>query len=277
MQPTEPLYFVHISDTHFGPMSSYERHGFRPFPCAEALVETINNLPQRPDFVVHTGDVVTNPNPMAYELARSVLDKLEVPVYYVTGNHDTAVFIKQYLQIGPKEDLTDDPGVLSYAFTVKGYRFVVLDARGPDEIDPHGVLSQEQLAAVRREATPNGPPLTIFMHYPIHRLNSLWMDAYMMVINGQDLHRALLPAKERLRAVFYGHIHQSMQTIRDGILYVAAPSAFAQFTAWPQAAVVTPDSVYPPAFNFVHMLPQQMIVHQHVISRPEQVVEMATG
>lgn len=268
MSPTEPVYFVHISDTHFGPTRVYERHGFRPFPCAEALVAAINKLPQRPNFVVHTGDVATDPDPAAYRLAREVLGRLEAPVYYVTGNHDTAVSLKKYLPMGPKQDLSDDPNVLSYAFAVKGYRFVVLDMRGPDEIDPHGLLSPEQLTVARQEARPEGPPLTIFMHYPIQPLNSPWMDRNMLVVGGPELHRALLPARERLRGVFYGHVHRSMQTMRDGILYVAVPSTFAQFTAWPQDEVVVPDTAYPPAFNFVHLLPQQTIVHQHVIGRP---------
>lgn len=267
MSPTETVYFVHISDTHFGPTREYARHGFRPYPYAEAIVETINRLPQKPDFVVHTGDVTTDPDPAAYRLAREVLGRLEAPVYYVTGNHDTAVLIKKHLLLGPKQDLSADPNVLSYAFTVKGYRFVVLDMRGPDEIDPHGQLSPEQLAIAQQEAQPEGPPLTIFMHFPLHPLNSPWMDANMLVLGGEALHQALLPARERLRGVFYGHVHQSMQTWRDGILYTAVASTFAQFTAWPQDEDVTPDPAYPPAFNFVHLLPQQTIVHQHVIKR----------
>lgn len=269
MQPTAACYFVHFSDTHFGPTPAYARHGFRPYPCAEAVVAAINNLPHKPDFIVHTGDVTTHPEPAAYELAREVLGRLEAPVYYVTGNHDTAAAIKQYLTLGPHEPLGDDPDLLSYAFEVKGYRFVVLDARGPDYIDPHGDLPPGQLAAARQEAQPDGPPLTLFLHYPLQPLNSIWMDANMLVLNGQQLHQALLPARDRLRGVFYGHVHQSMQTFRDGILYVAAPSAFAQFQAWPRDTAVQPDPLYPPAFNFVHLLPQQTIVHQHVIERPD--------
>ncbi|MCA9978467.1 MAG: metallophosphoesterase [Anaerolineales bacterium] len=269
MQPIEPLYFVHISDTHFGPTREYVRHGIRPFPCAVAMVETINALPHRPDFVIHTGDVTTDPQPAAYALAREVLDRLDVPVYYVTGNHDTAVAIQQFLPMGPKQMLSDAPDVLSYAFEMKGYRFVVLDMRGPDEMDPHGLLSPEQLAVIRQEAQAEGPPLTVFIHFPVHPLNSLWMDRNMLIIGGPELHRTLLPARERLRGVFYGHVHQSMQTMRDGILYVAVPSTFAQFTAWPYDDEVVMDTHYPPAFNFVHLLPQQTIVHQHVIKRPE--------
>lgn len=269
MHLTETVYFVQISDTHFGPTPDYTRHGHASYPCAERAVEIINSLPVRPDFVIHTGDVTTNPDVDAYKLAARVFDGLHVPIYYVTGNHDTTRDIHRYLPMGPKKLLTNDPDLMSYAFEVKGYRFLVVDARGPDEIDPHGLLSDAQLKIVRQEAAAAGPPLVIFMHYPALPLNSTWMDAYMLTINGEKLHEALLPARERLRAVFYGHVHQNMQTIRDGIVYVAVGSTFAQFTAWPTDVTVGYDTMHDPAFNFVHLLPEQTIIHQHTFPRPE--------
>lgn len=267
MKPTDTVYFVHISDTHIGPAADYQRHGRSPLPYARRIVQVINDLPQPPDFVIHTGDVVTNPTPEAYTLAAETFADLRAPIYYVTGNHDTARDLHRHMPMGPKQLLSQDAGVLSYAFEVKGYRFVVIDARGPDEIDPHGLLSPQQLDLVRQEATPEGPPLTVFMHFPIHPLNSIWMDAYALVINGRSLHEALLPARDRLRGVFYGHIHQNMQTMRDGILYVAVASTFAQFTAWPNDVTTGFDVDHPPAFNFVTLMPKQTIVHQHTFDR----------
>ena len=194
-KPTEPVYFVHISDSHFGPTAAYERHGYRPQPCVERAVEIINNLPTRPDFVVHTGDVVTDPDEEAYRRATAVFQQLQMPVYFVTGNHDRSRDIKQYMQLGPHQSVSTDPDVLSYAFEVKGYRFVVLDGRGPDEIDPHGVLSEAQMQVVRTEATAVGPPLTIFVHFPTLPMNSIWMDKNMPLLNGAAFHEALLPAR----------------------------------------------------------------------------------
>ncbi|UCG26182.1 MAG: metallophosphoesterase, partial [Chloroflexota bacterium] len=65
MMSDDIVYFVHISDTHFGPTANFSRHGHCPVPCARRVVEIINSLPQRPDFVIHTGDVVTEPDPDA--------------------------------------------------------------------------------------------------------------------------------------------------------------------------------------------------------------------
>jgi Icc protein len=267
--PAEPLYFVHISDTHFGPTVGFSRHGFAPVPCARRLVEIINQLPQRPDFVIHTGDVTNDPGYAAYRLAAETFARLEPPIYYVVGNHDTAAGIRRHLPMGPQQDVDDDPERLSYAFEVKGHRFLVLDARGPDEIDPHGLLPDSQLELLARETEPDGPPLTVFLHFPVLPMNSIWMDDNMLVLNGNLLHQALRRCRRRLRGVFHGHIHQHMQTIRDGVRYSSVASAFAQFAAWPADSEVRFDPDEPPGYSFVHLLPEQTIVHQHTFARPQ--------
>lgn len=266
--PADPLYFVHISDTHLGPTADYSRYGHYPLPCAERLVEIINTLPTHPAFVVHTGDVVTEPDAASYQMAAGVFAKLDMPIYYVNGNHDTAAGIRRHLPMGPQQYLTDDPNLLAYTFEQQGYRFLVLDAHGPAEIDPHGLLSPQQLEMVRQEAQPAGPPLVVFVHYPALPLNSPWMDNNMLILNGEELHQALRPSVGRLRAVFHGHVHQPMQTIRDGILYVSGASAFFQLSAWPADVDTGYDPDHLPGYQFVHLLPDRTIIHQHTFPRP---------
>lgn len=264
----ETVCFIHISDTHVGPTQAYGRDGHRSYPSVVKLVDILNTLPVTPDFVVHTGDVAADPDEAAYALAQDVFTRLKMPIYYVTGNHDRSQMIREFLPMGPLVPLVDDPDVLCYRFDVKGYRFLVLDGRAPDELDPHGLLSEAQLQAVQAEATSDGPPLAVFVHFPVWPLHAPWMDAHMLIINGARLHEALLPARARLRGVFHGHVHQSMQTTRDGITYTAVPSTYSQFTAWPTDWQAGHDTDYPPGFNVVQLLPEQTIVHQHVFTRP---------
>lgn len=266
--PFEPVYFVHIGDTHFGPTAGFSRHGHEPLSCARRMVEIINNLPQRPDFVIHTGDVTNEPDDAAYRLAAETFAQLEAPIYYVVGNHDTAAGIRRYLPMAPKVDVDADPDRLSYAFEVKGCRFLVLDARGPDEIDPNGLLPESQLEVIARETGPDGPPLTVFLHYPVIAMNSIWMDKNMLVLNGDVLHEALRQSGRRLRGVFYGHVHQHMQNICDGVRYTSTASVFSQFAAWPADVNVRFDPDEPPGYSFVHLLPDQTIVHHHSFPRP---------
>lgn len=257
------VYFVHVSDTHLGPEPDFELYGRKPHPYAERLVEILNNLPVRPDFVIHTGDVVADPNPDSYLLAAETLEELNVPIYYANGNHDTASDIHQYLAMGPKEDAFEDQDVLCYTFEVKGYRFLVLDGHGPDEIDPKGLLSAAQLDFVRREAQPDGQPLVIFIHFPVLPMNSPWMDQNMLLVNGEALHQALLPARARIRGIFHGHVHQPMQTAKDNLVYTAVASTFFQFSAWPTDEECTFAAGEPPGYSFVHLMPGRTIVHQY--------------
>ncbi|HSH03660.1 MAG TPA: metallophosphoesterase [Anaerolineae bacterium] len=267
----EPVYFVQISDTHIGPSPGFARHGHVALPCAQRLVDIINRLPHKPDFVIHTGDVVNNPDRDAYQLAAETFAGLHVPVYYVNGNHDQADMIHKYMRMGPKTDLIATREELVYGFEVKGHQFVVLDSRAVDEIDPRGTISEEQVGIVRKaveKAKETDGSLTVFIHHPVLRMNSVWMDAYMLLMNGEVLHRALLPAENRLRGVFLGHVHQNMQTVRDGVMYVSVASAFSQFSAWPGDNQIRHDPYHLPGYNFVHLLKEQTVVHQHSFMRP---------
>ena len=76
------FYFVQITDTHFGDANHIER--------TRAIVERINHLPMRVEFIVHTGDITMNgiDNQATVNSGLSVLNKLAVPIHYVPGNHD---------------------------------------------------------------------------------------------------------------------------------------------------------------------------------------------
>ncbi|MFW5684369.1 MAG: metallophosphoesterase family protein [Spirochaetota bacterium] len=264
---SEPVSIVHISDTHIGPSADYRRHGHSSLPGAERVVQIINSLPIRPDAVVHTGDVVAHPSPDAYAEAARVFAGLEVPVYYVVGNHDRSEDIARSLPMGPREELDPERSLLTYAVNVRGERLLMLDARAPDEMDPHGLLSERQLEIVRSEATPDGPPLTVFVHFPLWPLNARWFDENMLIVNGPELHDALLPARGRLRGVFHGHLHMQLQTYRDAVLYASVPSTFANFTGWPEdEAPRIADSE--PGYSVLYLMEGQTVVHHHTFARP---------
>jgi Icc protein len=260
--------FAHISDTHFGPTADYARHGFAARPCAERLVDLLNDLDPPPDFVLHTGDVVTAPDPASYALAAATFARLRLPVYFATGNHDTAADIGRNMPMAAREDLSGDPDLLTYAFNAGTHRFLVLDARGPDAIDPHGLLSEAQLSILDRELAAGDAPLTVFCHYPPLALGIPWIDETMLILNGGELHRRLVVVRDRLRGVFFGHIHQPLVFQRDGVLYASAPSAFAQLSGSPTDQVARVDAAAPPGFAMVTVTPDDTIVRFHAFDRP---------
>ncbi len=260
-----PLYFVHISDTHIGPNEGYELYGANTYNNALRVVEAINALPVPLDFVVHTGDVTAHPDEQCYRLAVEVFARLRIPIYFVTGNHDTSLLIKKYLTIGKVDRHIADERFLTYAFEKKGVRLVVLDGRGSDEIDPRGVLDEQQFVFLQEELARDRSPLAVFVHFPALPLDARWFDANMLLLNGERLHAELAAVRERLRGVFFGHVHRGMQLFRDGVLYSGVASTIGQFTAWPADETVRLDFDHPPCFNVVTLFEHQTIVKEHAV------------
>jgi DNA repair exonuclease SbcCD nuclease subunit len=81
-EPTNHFWFVQVTDTHSG----LNDHKAR----LERVVDEINNLPMKIEFVVHTGDFFTDNilKPGVINEATSALARIKVPLHTLPGNHD---------------------------------------------------------------------------------------------------------------------------------------------------------------------------------------------
>ena len=252
--------FVHISDTHIHPDPAYthELAPLSPVRGAQQLVEAINALPFTPDFVLHTGDVVYNPDEAAYEQARAILGRIHYPLYCIAGNHDDSQMMQRVMlgreAIRPYEYFTFESG---------GVQVICLDSTGP-ALEPSGTIVPEQLdwlAALCRQPDPR--PLVVAVHHNPLPVGAPWLDTFMRMTDGEALHAALLPARDRLRGVFHGHIHQNQQVLRDGILYCSVRSSWYQLMTWPDQTETIHELDAEPGFNVVTITPQQTYIRQH--------------
>lgn len=259
-----PVRFIHISDTHIGPTTTYAFAGVETYGNALQVVGAINALPFMPDFVIHTGDVVCNPDEGAYRLAGELFAQLKVPAYFVTGNHDSSKMINSYLRQGPRSEQGVADSV-SYAFERNGIRFLTLDARGPDSIDPHGLLPGHQFEFLRTQLQSNAMPAVVFIHFPPFSLDAPWFDREMLLLNGEELHGELSRFRERARGVFLGHLHRGIQLVRDGIFYSSVASTCYQFKAWPRDEEVRIGQDPAPAFNLVTVFQDNVIVKEYTL------------
>lgn len=252
------LTFVHLSDTHIHPDAEYGKH-HTPHGTqmgAKALVKAVNALPFGVDFVLHTGDVVYDPVPEAYATAREILGQLKYPVYYLSGNHDSGQALQRVL-LGRTEILTP----FNYTADVNGFQIVCLDSNGPAE-PPRGNVIAEQLEWLDSICSAlDDRPLVVAVHHNVLPVGSPWLDDYMRITNGVDLHQILLKAKARLRGVFFGHVHQNIEMYQDGILYSSALSSWNQFNSWVGLAETVTDGENT-GFSVVSMTENQTFIRR---------------
>jgi Icc protein len=262
LMPTDEvtLRFIHISDTHINPDPAYRlpEADYHPLDSARALVEEINALPFPVDFVLHTGDVVYDPDPRAYEAAGALLGQIKYPVYYLAGNHDDGEMLQQVML--QKDEIL---APFDYQFEVKGVQIVCVDSNGPAQ-RPAGMITDDQLARLQGIAkAKDNRPLVVAVHHNVLPNGAPWWDGFMRLSNGEDFHSALLPARERLRGVFHGHVHQSVDMYRDGILYSSATSSWYQIQCFPRQTETLADRLTPPGFSVVTVTPVQSFVRRY--------------
>lgn len=230
------LEVIHLSDTHFGPDRSHDIRGANACDRACTLVKAINELPFDPDFIVHTGDVVNDPDEGAYALAQEILSGLKAPVYYVTGNHDDVPMMRAALDFADHELLvpeSDDQLCYRIKSAAEDFEFFVMDGKVPEEEGPHGYLSDNQVEAVLSQISGE-KPIAVFLHYPLTPIGSKWIDKHLLVSNGESFHAALAKkAGSQLRGIFTGHLHRGLQLYKNGVLQSGVSSPACEFSAGP--------------------------------------------
>ena len=255
------LTFVHISDTHINNNPEYHQSDFAQYHShkgAKALVQAIKDLPFQPDFVLHTGDVVFDPVPEAYQYARKIFSEIPYPVYYLAGNHDE----HQALQ----RDLIQTDNVVSpfhYEFESRGVQIVCVDSNGPAEV-PAGNIIPEQLDWLDSICTADDErPLIIATHHNPLPVGVPWLDEWMRITNGEAFHQVILQARHRLCGVFHGHIHQNTSTYRDGVLYSSALSSWVQFHSYPGMTKTQGDTDARPGFSVVTLTQETTFIRRY--------------
>jgi 3',5'-cyclic AMP phosphodiesterase CpdA len=227
------LSFVQISDTHIG-------FGKEPNPkvadTLQSLVDKINRLPQRPPFVLHTGDITHLSKPEEFDTLAQILQGLKTDqIFYVPGEHD--VFADQgeeYLKRFGKG--TQGKGWQSFDHNGTHYiglNNVVAASSGPTPGsfkngggEGLGALGREQLDWLQKDVAnlSASTPIVVFTHVPLWSVYPQWGWGT------EDSEQALSFLKRfGSVTVLNGHIHQVMQKVEGNITFHTARS-----TAYPQ-------------------------------------------
>jgi 3',5'-cyclic AMP phosphodiesterase CpdA len=190
-----------------------------------AAVARILALPQRPDAVLATGDLVDCAEPGEYRELRPLLAPPPMPVYLIPGNHDSR---DELLRAFPDHRyLPRDGGFLHY--TVEDYvvRLVGLDTLVPGA--GGGELCAARLLWLDRTlaAAPDRPTL-IFMHHPPFRTGIERMDA--IGLRGAAAMAAIVARNPQVQLITAGHLHRPIQRRVGGTVAATCPSTAHQLS-----------------------------------------------
>jgi len=194
--PASELYFVQLSDTHWGYQGPANPDAANTLRKAVAAV---NALERQPEFIVFTGDLThttDDPAERRRRLAefRTIVGDLKVRnVRFLAGEHDASLdngaAFKEFF------------GPTYYSFDHQGVHFVAVD----NVSDPGALIGDTQLEWLRGDLAKQdkNAAIVVLTHRPLFDLAPKWDWATR---DGDKAIEILMPYQNL--TVFYGHIHQ---------------------------------------------------------------------
>ncbi|HTK79780.1 MAG TPA: metallophosphoesterase [Rhizomicrobium sp.] len=225
MKAATPL-FVQISDTHIGfnKDANPDVNG-----TLKRTIELVNAMPQKPAFIMHTGDITHLTKPEEFDLAQQLLSGLQVTeLHTVPGEHDTtdgtgAEYFKRFGKA------SDNRGY--YSFDHNGVHFVALVNVMNFKAGGLGALGNEQMTWLESDlkGRRSSQPVVLFAHMPLWTIYEPWGWG-----TAESDHIMALLRRFGSATVLNGHIHQIVQKVEGNITLHTARS-----TAYPQPAAGT--------------------------------------
>jgi 3',5'-cyclic AMP phosphodiesterase CpdA len=229
---TSGFTFLQISDSHVGFGKPANPHAI---DTLKEAIDRIKSMPQKPSFMLHTGDITHLSKPTEFDNAAELIGSAGVHVHYVPGEHDIVDegTGKAYLERYGK----NTKGSGWYSFDDHGVHFIGLVNVANLKAGGLGSLGSEQLEWLEDDLKPlsASTPIVVFAHIPLWSVYPDWGW-------GTDDAAVALGYLKRFGSVtvLNGHIHQLMQKVEGNVTFHTARS-----TAFPQPAPGTAPSPGP--------------------------------
>ncbi|MCA3275726.1 MAG: phosphodiesterase [Roseomonas sp.] len=254
------LSFIHLTDLHLvAPGQSL--YGLDP---AERLRAAIDSICRRhgPDgaapaeFAVVTGDLAHLGEVAAYELLADIIKGLPFPCHLLLGNHDER---EAFLSVFGGVPTTADGHVQQVLSTAAGL-FVMLDT---NEAGTHaGRLGEARLAWLKASLADTSDPVFLFLHHPPAASGIVGMDQ-IPLLDADALWQTLKPHRQRIRHIFHGHLHRPLAGSWHGIPFSSLRGTNHQVTLDFAENTKVLGNHEPPAYAFVRISDEEVVVHTH--------------
>lgn len=248
--------FIHITDHHLMESEDTLREGFSPGHALRMVMRHISdNVADKADFIVSTGDLVEPDTDATYQCAVKLLgikakaalpgpQKINLeglydyPMYFLPGNHDNRAMLTHYLFPN-----SEPPGLYNFTFVHKGVQFIFMDW-GPESKAHLFPETREFLAKALQADLPS----VILCHQHVRRIGSRWLDDFLADNLDEFWEVVANPAaKEKVLGILCGHVHITYEEEYRGIPILGLRSTAYPFAKTDEIQII----LAPPHYRFV--------------------------
>ena len=236
----DPVLLVQLSDSHLFAEADRTLLGMNTRDSLSTVIELVRLQQPRVDLVIATGDLSQDGTLASYQLFRRLSEQIDAPARWIPGNHDEPqVMAQAAVQSSLLEPLLD----------IGNWRITLLDSAVPGSVPGYLQDDQLQLLARALSEAPERHHLVCFHHHPVP-IGCPWMEP--IGLRNPEALFAVLDRFPQVRAVLWGHVHQEVDQLRNGVRLLASPSTCIQFE--PGSEDFRVDTLAP-GYRWLRLLP----------------------
>jgi len=206
-----PKSFIQISDSHIDDEKLVM--GVDSQANLTCVVEHISK--QLYDALIFSGDLSHNGTINSYIRINEILKPLNNKAYILPGNHDNKLNLAKIF----------DNSLLSN-FQLNDWEIISIDSVQNEKVS--GYLSDQKLQTLINEIKQSRAKyIVLCLHHPVVPMQSSWDDD-LSLENSEDFF-GVISQFPRVRAIIWGHAHQSSEFKYGSIKLFSCPSTAVQF------------------------------------------------
>lgn len=215
----DTLELVQITDTHLGREEGATLLNLDTDFSLRCVIDLVKQEHPQLDMVLATGDIADNGSPTAYRRAGQYFAELPAETFWLPGNHDSSETMAS--ELGPQ-------GVLVRSILSTHWQIIMLNSQVPGEVGGTlGTGELDWLKACLEQGAQAGLHSLVCLHHQPQPMGCAWIDR-QQVSDGDDFWQIISRYPE-VRALLWGHVHQQLDSFRDGVRLMSSPSTCVQF------------------------------------------------
>ena len=255
------MLIAQFSDTHIKPKGRLAYNKVDTASMLAKAVAHLQTLPQQPDLLVITGDLVDQGHPEEYSHLNEILAPIGIPLLLIPGNHDDR---KVMLDAFPNVLVKPDTDFWHFSYQKPNWPIRIIGLDTVNAGQSSGLLCQERLdwfASVLDKDQET--PTLVMMHHPPFITGIGHMDD--IGLEGREAFADIVRRHSNIELITCGHLHRNIRSLVGGRSVMTAPST-AHTVQFDIARNAAPMFKMEPAGYLLHWWNGEHLVTHHVNS-----------
>jgi Icc protein len=240
------LRVVQVTDTHLNDREGGTLLGLDTDFTLQHVLALVKSEREQIDLVLGTGDISDHGSRRAYQRARDYFGQLAETSVWLVGNHDEREAMVSEL---------GQQGSLVRVVYAGNWQIVLLDSQLPGKVG--GELGQAELDWLQcclTDAAANNLHVLVCLHHQPVEVGSAWIDE-QLVADAADFF-SVIDDCSAVRGILWGHVHQQIDSERNGVRLMSTPSSCIQFARFSEEFRVDGQS---PGYRWLDLHPDGVI------------------